>query len=210
MMDDIAVGAWKLSKRFKLYTRPWHRAAEWFSLGRSQRHSDFWALKDVSFRLKRGECLGIIGPNGAGKTTLLKILSRALYPTQGNFEVKRRAVSLLELGTGFNLELTGIQNIFNSARLLGFSDSYVKTRVEAIVEFAELGDFIERPLHIYSSGMFVRLAFSLFACLVAPWAVSPLMPGSVSATVRTTAAGTSSPIGSSPKARRSQSPFSAR
>ena len=164
-MDEIAVGAWKLSKRFKLYTRPWHRAAEWFSLGRSQRHSEFWALKDISFQLKRGECLGIIGPNGAGKTTLLKILSRALYPTQGNFQVKGRAVSLLELGTGFNMELSGIENIFNSSRLLGFSEKYVKTRLGAIVDFAELGDFIEHPVKIYSSGMFVRLAFSLFASL---------------------------------------------
>ncbi len=115
--------------------------------------------------MERGECLGIIGPNGAGKTTLLKILSRALYPTAGSFEVKGQTVSLLELGTGFNLQLTGTQNIFNSARLLGFTDEYVKGRLEAIVKFAELGDFMDRPIHIYSSGMFVRLAFSLFACL---------------------------------------------
>ncbi len=164
-MDNVAVRVLNLSKRYKLYSHPWHRAAEWLSLGQVQRHADFWALKDVSFHLERGECLGIIGPNGAGKTTLLKILTRALYPTAGSFEVKGQTVSLLELGTGFNLQLTGTQNIFNSARLLGFSDEYVKGRLEAIVKFAELGDFMDRPIQIYSSGMFVRLAFSLFACL---------------------------------------------
>ena len=164
-MDNVAVRVLNLSKRYKLYSHPWHRAAEWVSLGQVQRHADFWALKDVSFHLERGECLGIIGPNGAGKTTLLKILTRALYPTAGSFEVKGRTVSLLELGTGFNLQLTGTQNIFNSTRLLGFSDEYVKGRLEAIVKFAELGDFMDRPIQIYSSGMFVRLAFSLFACL---------------------------------------------
>ena len=164
-MDNVAVRVLNLSKCYKLYSHPWHRAAEWASLGQVQRHTDFWALKDISFHLERGECLGIIGPNGAGKTTLLKILSRALYPTAGNFEVKGQTVSLLELGTGFNLQLTGTQNIFNSARLLGFNDEYVKSRLKAIVEFSELGDFIDRPIQIYSTGMFLRLAFSLFACL---------------------------------------------
>ncbi len=164
-MDNVAVRVLNLSKRYKLYSHPWHRVAEWASLGQVQRHADFWALREVTFRLERGECLGIIGPNGAGKTTLLKILSRALYPTAGNFEVKGQTVSLLELGTGFNLQLTGTQNIFNSARLLGFSDEYVKSRLEAIVEFSELSDFMDRPLQIYSTGMYLRLAFSLFACL---------------------------------------------
>jgi ABC-type polysaccharide/polyol phosphate transport system ATPase subunit len=164
-MDDAVVRVLNLSKRYKLYTNPWHRAAEWISLGHLQRHSDFWALKEVSFHLERGECLGIIGPNGAGKTTLLKILSRALYPSAGSFEVRGQTLSLLELGTGFNLQLTGTQNIFNSARLLGFSDEYVKGRLAAIIEFSELGDFMDRPLQIYSTGMYLRLAFSLFACL---------------------------------------------
>ncbi len=164
-MDDTVVRVLNLSKRYKLYDHPWHRAAEWISLGHVQRHFDFWALKDVSFQLQRGECLGIVGPNGAGKTTLLKILSRALYPTRGNFEVKGHTVSLLELGTGFKLELTGTQNIFNSARLLGFTEEYVKERLPAILEFSGLGDFMDRPIQIYSSGMYIRLAFSLFACL---------------------------------------------
>ncbi len=92
-MDNVAVRALNLSKRYKLYSHPWHRAAEWLSLGQVQRHADFWALRDVTFHLERGECLGIIGPNGAGKTTLLKILSRALYPTAGSFEVKAQSGS---------------------------------------------------------------------------------------------------------------------
>jgi len=164
-MDDIVVDVAGLSKRFKFYARPWHRALEWLSFGRVNRHSDFWALRDVSFRLRRGEALGIIGPNGAGKTTLLKILSRALYPTGGRFEVRGRTVSLLELGTGFNPQLTGIENIRASARLLGFSEDYIRRRLDAIVGFAELDGFIDRPIQVYSSGMWVRLAFSLFAFL---------------------------------------------
>ena len=164
-MDGLVVNVVDLSKRYKLYTHPWQRAMEWLSFGSNRRHTDFWALKNVSFSVERGECLGIVGPNGAGKTTLLKILSRALFPTLGRFEVRGRAVSLLELGTGFNPNLTGIQNIFNSARLLGFSEDYVKGRLNAIVDFAGLDEFIDRPIQIYSSGMYVRLAFSLFACL---------------------------------------------
>jgi ABC-type polysaccharide/polyol phosphate transport system ATPase subunit len=164
-MSDVAVDVVELSKRFRLYDRPWHRAADWFSLGGQGRHTDFWALRDVSFRLHRGEALGIIGPNGAGKSTLLKILSRALHPTSGRFDVRGRAMSLLELGTGFNPQLTGIENIRNSARLYGFGEQYIRSRLADIVAFSELGEFIDRPIRIYSSGMYVRLAFSMFAYL---------------------------------------------
>jgi ABC-type polysaccharide/polyol phosphate transport system ATPase subunit len=152
-----------LAKRFKLYANPWHRVIEWLTLGRVIRHEDFWALTGISFDVGRGECLGIIGVNGAGKSTLLKILSRALHPTRGHFDVRGRLVSLLELGTGFNPELTGRQNIFQSARLLGFPNAYVRQRLPAILDFAQIGEFIDRPVKQYSSGMFVRLAFSLFA-----------------------------------------------
>ena len=118
-----------------------------------------------SFEVRAGECLGIIGVNGAGKSTLLKILSRALYPTTGTFEVRGRVVSLLELGTGFQPDLTGRQNIFQSAQLLGFPDGYVRDRLDDILDFAQIGEFIDQPVRQYSSGMFVRLAFSLFAHL---------------------------------------------
>lgn len=162
---DVVLSVRDLSKRFKLYGHPWHRALEWVTAGRLRRHEEFWALRDVSFEVRRGECVGIIGVNGAGKTTLLKILSRALYATRGSFEVRGRLVSLLELGTGFHPDLTGRRNIFQSAHLLGFPAAYVRERLPEILEFAELGEFIDQPVRQYSAGMFVRLAFSLFAHL---------------------------------------------
>ena len=164
-MSDVAVSVRDLSKRFRLYRRPWDRVLEWACLGSLRRHDEFWALRGVSFEVRRGECLGIVGVNGAGKSTLLKILSRTLYPTAGSFEVRGRLVSLLELGTGFKPELTGRQNIFQSAQLLGVPASEVRERLDAILGFAQIGAFIDRPVRQYSSGMFVRLAFSLFAHL---------------------------------------------
>jgi ABC-type polysaccharide/polyol phosphate transport system ATPase subunit len=161
-MSGPVISADSISKRFKVYANPWHRALEWASLGRARRHSEFWALKDVSFDVREGGCLGIIGANGAGKSTLLKVLTGTLSPTSGRYAVKGRVLSLLELGTGFNRELTGRQNIFNSARLLGFPDEYVSGRVREMEEFAELGEFFDRPVKIYSTGMYVRLAFSMF------------------------------------------------
>ena len=162
---DVKVSVRELGKRFRLYARPGDRVVEWLSFGRACRHTEFWALRDVSFEVRAGECLGIIGANGAGKSTLLKILSRALYPTAGAFEVRGNVVSLLELGTGFRPELTGRQNLFESAQLLGFPSDYVRDRLDAILDFAQLGEFVDQPVRQYSSGMFVRLAFSLFAHL---------------------------------------------
>jgi ABC-type polysaccharide/polyol phosphate transport system ATPase subunit len=162
-MTEVVVSVRDLSKRFKLYANPWHRVVEWLTFGRTVRHEEFWALSGVGFDVTRGECLGIVGVNGAGKSTLLKILSRALHPTGGHFEVRGRLVSLLELGTGFHPELTGRQNVFQSARLLGFPAEWVRQRLPAILDFAEIGEFIDQPVKQYSSGMFVRLAFSLFA-----------------------------------------------
>jgi homopolymeric O-antigen transport system ATP-binding protein len=164
-VSDAVVSVRDLSKRFKLYKDPWDRVIEWITWGRVVRHESFWALQGINLEVRRGECVGIIGVNGAGKTTLLKILSRALYPTTGEFEVKGRLVSLLELGTGFHPELSGRQNIFQSARLLGFPEAYVRERLPAILDFAQIGESVDRPVKQYSSGMFVRLAFSLFAHL---------------------------------------------
>jgi lipopolysaccharide transport system ATP-binding protein len=164
-MSDGVVQVNNLGKRFKIYSNPWARALEWATYGRKSYHQDFWALKDVSFEVKQGECLGIIGPNGAGKSTLLKILTRSLYPTTGMFEVRGYVLSLLELGTGFNQELTGRQNVYHSSQLLGFPKGYVSERVQDIEKFAEIGEFFDRPIKTYSSGMHVRLAFSMFVFL---------------------------------------------
>lgn len=165
MNDDIIIQVNNLGKRFKIYPNPWARALEWTSYGRKVYHQDFWALKDISFEVRKGECLGIIGPNGAGKSTLLKILTRSLYPNTGTFEIRGNVLSLLELGTGFNPELTGRQNIYRSSQLLGFPEGHVSEHIQNIQKFAEIGEFFDRPIKIYSSGMYIRLAFSMFVFL---------------------------------------------
>ena len=160
----VIVRVRNLSKRFKIYPKPWGRLSEWLTRGRAVRHEEFWALRDVGFDVRRRESLAIIGINGSGKSTLLKILSGAMYPTSGTFRVDGRVLSLLELGTGLNPELTGRQNVLNSSRLLAFPPGYAERRIDQIEAFAELGNFFDKPARLYSSGMFVRLAFSMFAC----------------------------------------------
>ena len=155
----------RVSKRFKLFAKPWHRAAEWLSLGRRRLHDDFWALRDISFTVSPGECLGIIGRNGSGKSTLLKILAGASQPTAGDFAVRGRMLALLELGAGFSPDLTGRQNVLVSSELLGFPPGYAAGKLSDIEAFAELGEHFDRPVRTYSSGMFVRLAFSTFMFL---------------------------------------------
>jgi len=153
-----------LGKRFRIFRGTWSRLAEWFTAGKVLRHEDFWALKEIDLEVKKGECMGIIGPNGSGKSTLLKILTGVLTPTEGSARVQGRVLSLLELGTGMNPELTGRQNIVQSAQLLAFPKGYAQEKMKAIEEFAELGDFFDRPIKLYSSGMLVRLAFAMHAC----------------------------------------------
>lgn len=138
-------------------------------LGRSRktelRSSEFWAVQDVSFELRRGECLGLIGHNGAGKSTLLKILNGLIKPDAGRVEIKGRVAALIELGAGFNPILTGRENIYNNASVLGFSKEETDEKLDAIIEFSELGEFIDAPVQSYSSGMKVRLGFSVAAQL---------------------------------------------
>lgn len=162
--DQIVIAARGVSKRFRIYPSPWGRLAEWMTWGRAVRHEDFWALRDVSFEVARGECVGIIGANGSGKSTLLKVLTGVLTSTEGTFEARGRVLSLLELGTGLNPNLTGRQNIVQSAQLLAFPPGYAEEKMGQIEEFAELGEFFERPIRLYSSGMLVRLAFSMYTC----------------------------------------------
>ncbi len=126
---------------------------------------EFWALKDVSFEVKPGECVGIIGPNGAGKSTILKILSRVTSPTSGTYHVSGRLSSLIEVGAGFHPELTGRENVYLNAAILGMSKKEIETKFDEIVEFAELGEFIDVPVKRYSSGMRVRLGFAVAAHL---------------------------------------------
>jgi ABC-type polysaccharide/polyol phosphate transport system ATPase subunit len=122
---------------------------------------EFWALKNISFEVKPGETIGVIGPNGSGKSTLLKLLAGVAYPTEGKVKVSGRIAPLIELGAGFHAELTGRENIYINGTILGLSKTEVDERIEKIIDFAELKDFIDTPIKHYSSGMFMRLGFSV-------------------------------------------------
>jgi ABC-type polysaccharide/polyol phosphate transport system ATPase subunit len=134
---------------------------ELLTLGRRQFHEPFWAVKDVDLEIEQGCCLGIIGENGSGKSTLLRVLAGVTRPTSGSVEVRGRISTLLELGAGFNPEFSGRENIYLNAAILGFTDAETRGRIPSIEKFAEIGDFVDRPVKTYSSGMFVRLAFSV-------------------------------------------------
>ena len=133
----------------------------------SLKYEEFWALKNVSFEVEKGEVLGIIGHNGAGKSTLLKVISGILKPTEGSMTICGNIVPMLELGSGFDYDLTGRENIFLNGAILGYSEQYLKDKYDEIVEFSELGRFIDVPIRNYSSGMLMRLAFSI-ATVVKP------------------------------------------
>lgn len=158
-----AVEIRNLSKCFKVYKNQYYRFVEMFS--RKKWHDEYWALRDVNLTVRKGEALGIVGANGAGKSTLLKLICGALYCSTGSVEIQGRVLSLLELGTGFHPELTGIENIYNSAAMQGFSQREIQDKIQDIIDFADIGDYINAPVKTYSSGMYVRLAFALYACL---------------------------------------------
>lgn len=149
-----------LSKTFDMYNSPMDKLKEALSPSGKVRHTEFHALTDMSFEVKKGEILGIMGRNGAGKSTLLKIITGILEPTSGSVEVSGRISSLLELGTGFNMEYTGIQNIYFYGTLMGFTKKQMDQKLDDIIKFAEIGDYIDQVVKTYSSGMFARLAFS--------------------------------------------------
>jgi lipopolysaccharide transport system ATP-binding protein len=157
--DGWAVSAKGLGKAYRLYARPADRLLE--ALTRRRRHETFRALEDVSFELPRGRSLGLVGENGAGKSTLLKLVAGTTTPTEGTVETRGSVASILELGAGFHPEFTGEQNARVNAALLGLSAAEVRSRMPRIREFAELGDFFGRPVKTYSSGMGMRLAFSV-------------------------------------------------
>lgn len=151
----------KVSKCFRIYRRPSDHVRELLSFGRRRFHEPFWAVKDVDLAVERGSCLGIIGENGSGKSTLLRLIAGVIRPTSGGVAVEGRVSALLELGAGFNPEFTGRENIFLNAAILGFTDAQTRERIPSIEKFAEIGEFIDRPVKTYSSGMFVRLAFAV-------------------------------------------------
>lgn len=164
MSETPAIVAESLSKRFRIYARTWHRPLEWLSLGNARLHDDFWAVRDVSFAMPRGQCLGVIGPNGSGKSTLLKMIAGALVPTAGRIDVRGRVLSLIELSAGLDPNLTGRRNIRTLASLLDFPRGYADEAMPRIEAFADIGPFFDRPVRLYSTGMRVRLGFAMFAC----------------------------------------------
>lgn len=168
-MGDIAISVENLSKKFLIgkvkSTSLRESLMNLFNLVEKTNQQDFWALKDINFEIEKGEAVGIIGRNGAGKSTLLKVLSRITYPTQGRITIDGRVSSLLEVGTGFHPELTGKENIFLNGTILGMSRKEIKSKYDEIVAFSGIEKFINTPVKHYSSGMYVRLAFSVAAHL---------------------------------------------
>ena len=163
--DDIAIRVDGLSKCYHVYERPQDRLKQSLWLGRKQFYREFWALRDVSFEIKRGETFGIIGRNGSGKSTLLQMIAGTLSPTAGTVQVNGRVAALLELGSGFNPDFTGRENVFMNGAILGLSEAEIARRFDEIAAFADIGDFIEQPVKTYSSGMMVRLAFAVSVCV---------------------------------------------
>jgi ABC-2 type transport system ATP-binding protein len=162
-MKEISVRVENVSIRFKMSSERILSLKEFIiaCLKKKIQFKEFWALKEVGFEVNKGDVIGIIGKNGAGKSTLLKVISGIMKPTEGNVEVHGNIVPMLELGSGFDIELSGKENIFLNGSILGYSEDFLKDKYQEIVEFSELGEFINMPLRNYSSGMVMRLAFSI-------------------------------------------------
>jgi len=161
MSSEVLVTTDKLSKCYQSYNKPIHRLFQGFIGQRRKLYDEFWALRDVDLSVARGQTVGIIGRNGSGKSTLLQIIAGTLAPTGGDVRVKGRVAAILELGAGFNPEFTGMENIRLNASIVGLSKEELRVKIPDIVAFSELGDFIDKPIKTYSSGMYVRLAFSV-------------------------------------------------
>lgn len=165
MSSDIAIRVQNLGKCYHIYDQPQDRLKQALWCGRKQFYREFWALNDVAFEVKKGQSVGIIGRNGSGKSTLLQLLCQTLTPTKGEIEVNGRVAALLELGAGFNPEFTGRENVYMNGAIIGLNQQEITERFDDIAAFADIGEFIDQPVKTYSSGMFVRLAFAVQACV---------------------------------------------
>ena len=161
MADEYAIQVKDVTKIYKLYDKPIDRLKESLNPLHKNYHKDFYALNHISFQVKKGETVGIIGTNGSGKSTILKIITGVLTPTEGDVQVKGVISALLELGAGFNSDYTGIENIYMNGTMMGFTRKEMDAKLQDILDFADIGDFVYQPVKTYSSGMFVRLAFAL-------------------------------------------------
>ena len=161
--DEVVLRVRHVSKRFEIYDKPRHRLQQMLFGRWRTYYREFWALRDIDFEVRKGECVGIIGRNGAGKSTLLQIVTGTLQPTEGSVESHGRIAALLELGSGFNPEFTGKENVYMNAAILGLTKAETDAKYDDIVAFADIGEFIDQPVKTYSSGMMVRLAFAVNA-----------------------------------------------
>ncbi len=161
MCSEVVIAARNLAKTYRIFAHPGDRIREAFTLGRMKFHREFTAIRGVSFEVRRGEMVGIIGRNGSGKSTLLQLICGILKPTAGEIKVNGRISALLELGAGFNPEFTGRENVYFQGAVMGFDKAEVEACFDDIIAFADIGEFIGQPVRVYSSGMYVRLAFSV-------------------------------------------------
>lgn len=160
-MSKTAIQVTDVTKIYKLYDRPKDRLKESLGLTRKKCYQEHYALNHINFEVEKGETVGIIGTNGSGKSTMLKLITGVLTPTEGKIEVEGRISALLELGAGFNMEYTGIENVYLNGSMIGFSKSEIDAKLQDILDFADIGEFVHQPVKSYSSGMFVRLAFAV-------------------------------------------------
>jgi len=160
-MSDWAVHVEDVSKRFRLYHERNQTLKSAILRGKTSKHEDFWALRDVTFEVKEGNTHALVGSNGSGKSTLLKCLAKIYWPTEGNIEYRGRMASLLEVGSGFHLELSGRENIYLNGSILGMSRKEIDRKFDSIVDFSGVEKFLDQPVKNYSSGMYVRLGFSI-------------------------------------------------
>jgi ABC-type polysaccharide/polyol phosphate transport system ATPase subunit len=160
--NEVMISVRNVSKRYRLFNRPKDRLKEQLFRRLGKTYSrEFWALNDISFEVKKGETLGIIGKNGSGKSTLLEIIAGTLTPSIGNIEINGQVAALLELGSGFNPEFTGRENVYLTGQIMGVPRGKIQNNLEEIINFADIGPFIDQPVKLYSSGMYIRLAFSV-------------------------------------------------